>query len=48
MPSDDSKYWPKHVKAKWLLTSFKLIILDELPLFIYILKGATVHYKNIR
>jgi hypothetical protein len=32
MPSFDDQQWPKHIKAKLLLTPIKLLILDGLQL----------------
>jgi hypothetical protein len=41
MLSDDGQYFPKHVMAKLLLISIKQGTLDELVLFIYVLRGVT-------
>jgi hypothetical protein len=50
MPFDDGEYWPKHVQAQIFLASIKIVTLDRLLLFIYVLRGITVEdvcYKDI-
>jgi hypothetical protein len=48
--SVDGQYWPKHVKAKLLLITIKLVTLDGFLMFIYELRVVTLKglpYKDV-